>query len=107
LQLQLFEVEAYSSVFHQNFLQSDLGRLYLTIPFQELADFFRSGLKRHPQGAPSTFSIEGGLGLMFLKHLSNLSDAALIDRINTDWHYQMFCGLPPRIHQQIRDKERC
>lgn len=105
MQLQLFEVEAYAPVFRKNFLTSDLGRLYLTIPFQELADLFRPKIKRGPQGAPPTFSIEGGLGLMFLKHLSNLSDAALIERINTDWHYQMFCGLPPKIHHQIKDKD--
>jgi transposase, IS5 family len=105
LQLQLFEVESYNSVFHQNFLQSDLGRLFTTIPFREMADFFRSKIKRCPQGVPPTFSIEGGLGLMFLKHQSNLSDAALIERINTDWHYQMFCGLSPRIHYGIKDKD--
>jgi hypothetical protein len=105
LQLQLFEVKCYDSVFRQNFLQSDLGCLYSAIPFKELAELFRAEERRFAQGAPSTFSIEGGLGLMFLKHLSNLSDAALIERINTDWHYQMFCGLPPRIHQGIRDKD--
>lgn len=105
MQLQLFEVEAYDSIFRRNFLQSDLGRLYLTIPFRQTADFFRTKIKRCPQGAPPTFSIEGGLGLMFLKHLSNLSDAALIERLNTDWHYQIFCGLVPRIDQGIKDKD--
>jgi transposase, IS5 family len=70
-----------------------------------MGDFYRSKIKRCGRGAPPTFSIEGGLGLMFLKHLSNLSDAALITRINTDWHYQMFCGLPPRIDQGIKDRD--
>jgi hypothetical protein len=70
-----------------------------------MADFIRSKIKRCPQGVPAKFSIEGGLGLMFLKHLSQLSDAALIQRVNTDWHYQMFCGLPPRIDQGIKDKD--
>lgn len=105
MQLQLFEVEAYDSVFRQNFLRSDLGRLYLTIPFRELAERFSPQASPFPQGAKPIFSIEGGLGLMFLKHLSGLSDAALIDRINTDWHYQMFCSLSPRINYGIKDKD--
>jgi transposase, IS5 family len=98
-------VEAYNSVFYQNFQQSDLGRLHSTIPFREIADYFRSKSTRSPQGKPPKFTIEGGLGLMFLKHLSNLSDAALIERLNTDWHYQLFCGLTPKIHQGIRDMD--
>jgi len=105
LQLQLFEVSAYDSVWRQNFLNSELGRLYSTIPFRELADFFRPYVKRCPQGVKAIFSIEGGLGLMFLKHHTGLSDAKLIQRVNTDWHCQIFCGLSPKIHQGIKDED--
>lgn len=105
MQMLLFDAEAYESVYRRNFLSSELGQLFLTIPFRELADFFRAGLRRCPQGAKPIFSIEGGLGLMFLKHRSGLSDAALIERVNTDWHYQLFCGLPPKIHQGIKDDD--
>ena len=42
---------------------------------------------------------------MFLKHLTQLSDAKLISRINTDWHLQMFCGLAPKVHYGIKDKD--
>ena len=80
----LFEVEAYDLVFRRNFLSGELGQLYSTIPLRELAEFFRALLRRCPQGAKPIFSIEGGLGLMFLKHRSGLSDADLIERVNTD-----------------------
>jgi hypothetical protein len=105
MQLLLFEVEAYKALWHRDFLESELGQLYSTIPLRELADFFRHDLRRCPQGAKSIFTIEGGLGLMFLKHYSGLSDAKLIQRVNTDWHYQKFCGLTPKPNYQIKDKD--
>jgi transposase, IS5 family len=105
MQLQLFEVEAYDSIFRKKFLQSELGMLYSTIPFQDLAVEFKKDLRRFPQGSKPIFSIEGGIGLMFLKNYTGLSDTKLIDRVNTDWHYQMFCGLSPRIDHEIKDKD--
>lgn len=105
MQLLLFEVEAYKTVFHSKFLSSELGQIYSTIPFRELAAHFRSDLCRSPQGVKGIFSIEGGLGLMFLKHYTGLSDQKLILRLNTDWHFQLFCGLAPRIDYGIKDKD--
>ncbi len=105
MQLELFEVSHYDSALRLNFLNSELGRLFAAIPFRELADQFRADLHRCPQGVKPIFKIEGGLGLMFLKHHSNLSDAKLIERLNTDWHYQVFCGLAPKIHYGIKDKD--
>ncbi len=105
MQLLLFEVEAYKSVYYSDFLSGELGQIYSTIPFRELADYFRSDLKRCPQGVKAIFSIEGGLGLMFLKHLTGLSDKKLIQRLNTDWHLQVFCGLSPRINYKIKDMD--
>lgn len=105
MQLHLFDVEPYEAVVRRIFLDSELGRIFSTIPFRELADHFRSEVHRFPQGAKSTFTLEGGLGLMFLKHYSKLSDEKLIERVNTDWHYQMFCGLAPKAHHGIRDKD--
>lgn len=105
MQILLFEVEAYKTVFHSNFLSSELGQIYSTIPFRELADYFRSDHKRCEQGVKPIFSIEGGLGLMFLKHFTGLSDHKLIQRLNTDWHFQMFCGLSPKIDYGIKDMD--
>lgn len=105
MQLALFEVEAYRPLFYQLFLESELGQLFTTIPFQELGKAFQPEERDSKVGAPPTFSIEGGIGLMFLKHYTGLSDAKLIERVNTDWHYQCFCGLAPRIHYGIKDKD--
>jgi hypothetical protein len=105
MQLHLFEPGVYDTVLVSNFQDSELGRLHSTIPFLRLANHFRADERRCPQGAKATFTIEGGLGLMFLKHYTRLSDAKLIDRLNTDWHFQMFCGLPPQISYRIKDKD--
>jgi len=56
-------------------------------------------------GAPTWFDYEGYFGLMVLKSYLNLSDAMLIDRINTDWALQMFCGIQLKSNQRIRDKD--
>jgi transposase, IS5 family len=103
LQIPLFDVSTYDSVYYQSFQNSPLGRIYSSIPFKELTAHFRPFMKQCPQGRKAIFSLEGGLGLMFLKHYTRLSDEKLIERINTDWHYQLFCGLPRRIYWGIKD----
>lgn len=105
MQLHLFEPGGYDTVLVSIFESSELGRLYSTIPFRELAGHFRAGVRRFPQGAKSTFTVEGGLGLMFLKHYTQLSDAKLIEQLNVNWQFQMFCGLPPQVSYSIKDKD--
>jgi len=43
-------------------------------------------------GTPSWLPPQGYFGLMFLKHYTKLSDEKLLERFNTDWAIQMFCG---------------
>ena len=89
----------------QNFLRTDLGRLSLAIPFGSLAELIP--LPRHEQsgrGRKPWFKVQGGLALMFLKHYLNMSDQMLIERINTDWSMQMFCGISLRPTERIEDK---
>lgn len=43
------------------------------------------------------------LGLMFLKAYLSISDKKLIERFNTDWSLQLFCGKLLD-DEQIRDK---
>lgn len=40
---------------------------------------------------------------MFLKHYLGLSDELLIQRINTDWCLQYFCGIRLKPHEVIKD----
>jgi hypothetical protein len=89
---------------HERFLQTDLGKLYMAIPFEGLASriaappFSKSGLGRKP-----FFDVKGGIALQFLKHYMQISDALLIERINTDWSMQLFCGIMLRADERIKD----
>jgi len=89
---------------HQRFLATDIGELYVAIPFEKLAAEIPS--PKHEQngkGCKPWFDVKGALGLMFLKHYLGLSDALLIERINTDWSLQLFCGITLSPSEKIND----
>jgi len=99
--LSLFSKEAFLSNRYLMFLESPLGKLYQSIPFEELGNLLpKKGTKA---GAPSWFRPSGFFGLMFLKHYTNLSDEKLIERINTDWAMQFFCGIQLKTDEMIKD----
>lgn len=50
-------------------------------------------LKSSPLGRKSYFSPEGKIALMVLKSYTNFSDAQLIEHLNGNIHYQLFCGV--------------
>ena len=77
------------------FLQSDLGKIYQAIPWQELINLL--GLKDHAKGPESLFSPRGKLALMFLKHYAACSDQKLMQQLNANIDYQLFCDIyiPP------------
>ena len=60
--------------FHQNlieerFLQTDLGQLYLSIPFDKLALTISSPKSSlSGKGCKPWFDVKGGIALQFLKH---------------------------------------
>jgi len=95
---------SFESLLHKNFAQTDLGELYQSIPFDSFAQtipapaFAKSNLGRKPW-----FDVKGGIGLLILKHYTGLSDALLIERINTDWAMQLFCGILLKPGEQIKD----
>ena len=92
------------SIMEEVFYQSDLGRLHRSIPFQDLAAKIpcpsqsKSGRGRKP-----FLKVEGGIALLILKHYTCLSDQMLIDRLNTDWCMQYFCGVQLNA-RRIKDK---
>jgi hypothetical protein len=89
----------------QNFLRTDLGQLYQAIPFEKLAE--KIPLPKHAlsgRGCKPWFDVQGGIALQILKHYHNLSDQLLIERINTDWSMQMFCGIYLGPTGRIEDK---
>jgi len=87
------------------FLKSELGQICQSIPWDELADHFTSEIPKSRLGRKPIFNIAGGLGLMFLKHYLGLSDKKLIERLNSDWQLQYFCGVKIRFTHPIRDKD--
>lgn len=98
----LFSAQQMEELLDQRFLQTKLGQLYLTIPFQELASCFPA--RKHTCGTRPIFTIEGGIALMFLKSYLKLSDEKLIEQLNCgNWAMQRFCNLRLGLGEQIKD----
>jgi len=57
------------------------------------------------RGCKSWLTVEGGIALMIAKHYLQLSDAMLVERLNTDWALQMFCGIQLKPHERIKDDD--
>ena len=89
------------NLYRSSFLSSELGLIYQGIPWQELILSF--GLKDKRHGPDSLFSPQGKLALMFLKSYTNFSDRKLIESVNGNLHYQMFCGIMLRAGENLKD----
>jgi len=96
------DFEYYSSKWYI-FKTTELGRIYNSIPWDALSRCLPHQKKNRP-GAVNWFSNAGMFGVMFLKHYTNLSDEKLLDRINTDWAMQLFCGMLLADNEQIKDR---
>ena len=77
--------------YRQSFEKSELGRLHSLFPFSELAQ--QMNLHESRLGRKSYFSPEGKIALMVLKSYTNFSDSQLIEHLNGNIHYQLFCGV--------------
>jgi hypothetical protein len=77
--------------YRQSFACSELGQIHAVFPFKELARSMR--LKESALGRKNYFSPEGKIALMVLKSYTNFSDRDLIEHLNGNIHYQLFCGL--------------
>lgn len=81
---------------------TSLGKLHATIPWEQLSECLPAENKG--PGAPRWFSAQGMLALMFLKSYLKLSDEKLIERFNTDWALQLFCGKLLGENEKVKDK---
>jgi hypothetical protein len=100
-QLSLFkDFEGYSLKYNF-FKNSLLGQIHDSIPWDELVSCLPE--ERSGRGAPSWFGGKGMFALMFLKAYFNISDRQLLERFNTDWSLQYFCGKVLAEDQQIKD----
>lgn len=86
------------SLYWNSFRHSELGHVYQAIPWYELAK--RLKIKDYKKGPERIFSPQGMLALMFLKSYLGCSDRKLINHLNGNIDFQMFCGIflgPERI----------
>ncbi len=102
-QISLFQTSDYYSPKWYIFKNTELGRIYDSIPWESLSSCLPKQKKNRP-GAVNWFSNAGMFGVMFLKHYTNLSDEKLLDRINTDWAMQLFCGILLEDNELIKDR---
>lgn len=77
--------------FYAQFLKSDLGKIYLAVPWNGLVKSF--GLGESKKGPRHIFSHKGKLALMFLKHYGCCSDKRLIEQLNGNLDWQFFCDI--------------
>lgn len=77
--------------YRQSFERSELGHLYSVLPLSDLARSMN--LQESFLGRKSYFYAEGKIALMFLKSYTNFSDFELVEHLNGNIHYQLFCGI--------------
>lgn len=89
--------------YHFFYNSSQLGQIHQVIPWAALSRLIPA--KKHMTGAPSWLTYDGMFGLMFLKHYTKLSDEKLVERLNSDVVFQLFCGIKNDLFlQPIKDK---
>ena len=82
-------------LYRSTFEKSELGRIKKLLPLREMAENFgltSRGL-RPRRGRKSYFTPEGKVALMFLKMYTGLSCPKLMEQLNGNIHYQMFCDV--------------
>ena len=75
----------------ESFLGTRLGGVYRAIPWKKLIEDLH--LKEKKKGPQSIFSPRGKIALMILKHYVGCSDRKLIEHLNANVHYQIFCDI--------------
>ena len=103
MQLALFSPDIAQSLRQQVFAQTALGQFHASLPLEELAA--QLPRPKSKAGAKPWFNSYGKIALQFLKAYCNCSDVKLLERINTDWALQLFCGIQLGPNQWIKDKD--
>lgn len=82
-------------LYRSTFEKSELGRMKKLLPLHEMAENFGlvSKSMRPKLGRKSYFTHEGKVALMFLKMYTGLSCPKLMEQLNGNIHYQMFCDV--------------
>ena len=77
--------------YRKSFNESELGRLHSVFPFESMAKTM--GLSDQRLGRRNIFSPSAKIALMVLKAYTGFSDRQLVEHLNGNIHYQMFCGI--------------
>ena len=77
--------------YRKSFNESELGRLHSVFPFERMAK--EAGLSEQRLGRKNIFSPCAKISLMVLKAYTGFSDRQLVEHLNGNIHYQMFCGV--------------
>ena len=77
--------------YRKSFNESELGRLHSVFPFEHMAKTM--GLSEQRLGRRNIFSPSAKIALMVLKAYTGFSDRQLVEHLNGNIHYQMFCGI--------------
>ena len=90
-----FEDLDFYDLFRVTFENSELGRMKRLLPLHEMAVNFGLVPDRHERkrGPKPFFSPEGKVALMFLKMYTQLSAPKLLEQLNGNIHYQIFCDI--------------
>jgi len=103
LQLTLFDPDTFLILRWRMFQATELGCVHSSLPLKELAALLPE--RTSEKGARPWFDNYGKVALQFLKAYTGLSDERLLERINTDWAFQLFCGIQLKANEKIKDKD--
>jgi len=83
------------NLYRETFENTELGRIKKLLPLHDMAE--NLGLVRKSMkpkcGSKSYFSPEGKVALIFLKAKTQLSCPQLLEQLNGNIHYQIFCDI--------------
>ena len=82
-------------LYRTTFENSDLGRIKKLLPLRKMAESLGLVSKslRPKLGRKSYFTPEGKVALMFLKMYTQLSFPKLLEQLNGNIHFQIFCDI--------------
>jgi len=82
-------------LYRETFEKSELGRMKKILPLREMAESFGlvSKSMAPKRGRKSYFTPEGKVALMFLKMKTQMSFPKLMEELNGNIHYHLFCDI--------------
>ena len=85
----------FSDKIYNQFLDSELGRIYQSIPWDILVRFYRRRERKQKtkQGRPRKFTVRTELAILILQSWTGWSMRKLLEAISQNIYYQLFCHM--------------